>query len=139
MFYNNLKELPIKYYSNKDFDNAINTIVTDMFDFTGVSGQNQNKNSCSYILKEKDNNIIFQCLASSIEKEMLEISFKNKMLLVETKDNPKDLPFFRSLNYSLKLKKEINSDSSFASLKNGVLTVTMPLKEDQKEKKIRFK
>lgn len=139
MFYNNLRDLPIKYYNSKDFDNAINSIVTDMFDFTGTTSQNQKNNSYSYVLREKDDNVIFQCLAPSVEEEMLEISFKNKMLLVETKESPKDLPFFKALNYSLNLKKEIDTDTSYASLKNGVLTVTMPFKEDQKEKKIRFK
>ena len=108
-----------------------------MFNFTG--SPNQSNNSYNYVLKEKDSNVIFQCLAPSVEEEMLEISFKNKMLSVETKNSQKDLPFFQELNYSLNLKKEIDTDSSFASLKNGVLTVTMPLKEDQIEKKIRFK
>lgn len=136
MFYNK-RDLPIKYYNSKDFDSAINSIVTDMFNFTG--SPNQSNNSYNYVLKEKDSNVIFQCLAPSVEEEMLEISFKNKMLSVETKNSQKDLPFFQELNYSLNLKKEIDTDSSFASLKNGVLTVTMPLKEDQIEKKIRFK
>ena len=134
MFNTVFGELPIRYYNNKDYNNTIEALITDTLKLTG-----SNHYTHSYTLKEEENNLIFDCLAPSINKEQIDISIKNRQLTIKTLDEVKNLPYFTPLNFTIKLKKDINPDNSFARLQNGVLKIIMPVKEDLSGKKILFK
>jgi len=133
MFSTIFGEFPINYYTCRDYSKAIDAITNDVLSFTS------SMNTSSYSLKEIENNIIFDCVAPSITKEDLIISFKDRNLSIKTVGETKDLPYFTPINISLPLRKDIDVKSSFAELEKGVLKITMPLKEDNEENKISFK
>lgn len=136
MFETVFGEFPVRYYNYKDFDKTITDLVADTLKFTG---ENKRSNISSYTLKEIDNNIVFKCLAPSITKDLIDISIKDRVLKIKNLEEANSLEFFSSLNFTFNLSKEVDSSNSFAELVNGVLIVTMPLKESSSEKKITFK
>lgn len=100
-----------------------------------------NKNTFSinsYKLFEKDNNIVFKCLAPGLDKEDIDISFNNKNLYIKSNSEKIDKDFKLSFNDSIYLYKSINAKESFAKLDKGILTVTMPLHRKEENKKISF-
>lgn len=133
MFSTVFGEFPVNHYSYKDYSKAIDALTNDVLNFTSSASNS------SYSLKEIDGSIVFDCIAPSITKENLTITFKDRKLAVKTIGETKDLPYFTPINISLPLRKDIDVKNSFAELENGVLKITMPLKEDAKEKKISFK
>ena len=133
MFSTVFREFPVDHYTYKDYSRAIDAITNDVLNLTSSAI------TSSYSLKEIDDAIVFDCIAPSITKDHLSITFKDRKLVVKSVGETKDLPYFTPINISLPLKKDIDVKSSFAELENGVLKITMPLKEDVKEKKISFK
>lgn len=133
MFNNVFGEFPVYHYTYKDYSRAIDALTNDVLNFTSSSS-----NAC-YSLKESDNSFVFDCIAPSITKENLSITFKDRKLTVKSLGETKDLPYFKPIDVSLHLRKDIDIKSSFAELENGVLKVIMPLKESIKESKIIFK
>ena len=92
-----------------------------------------------YKLYEENNNIIYKCLAPSFEEKDLDIKIDNKTLVIKSTiaDNEK-LDFNCFSDQALKLKKAVDPDTSYAALSQGVLTVTMPIREDLKTSNIKF-
>ena len=133
MFSTVFGEFPINHYTYRDYSKAIDALANDVLSFTSL------ESTSSYSLKEIEGSIVFDCIAPSITKENLSITFKDRKLAVKTVGETKDLAYFKPINIFLPLRKDINVKSSFAELENGVLKITMPLKEDAKEKKISFK
>lgn len=133
MFNSVFGEFPVNHYTYKDYSRVIDTLTNDVLNLTSSAS------STSYSLKEKDGAIVFDCIAPSITKENLTITFKNRKLAIKTIGEIKDFPYFSPINISLPLNKDIDVKSSFAELEKGVLKITMLLKEDSKENKINFK
>lgn len=133
MFNTIFGEFPINYYTCRDYSKAIDALANDVLSFTS------SVSTTSYSLKEIDNNIVFDCIAPSITKEDLIISFKDRNLSIKTSNKLKDLPYFTPINMSLPLRKDIDIKSSFAELEKGVLKITMPLKTNDEENKISFR
>lgn len=133
MFSTVFGEFPVNHYTYRDYSKAIDALANDVLNFTSL------ENTSSYSLKEIEDSIVFDCIAPSITKENLSITFKDRKLLVKSVGETKDLPYFKPINISLSLRKDIDVTTSFAELENGVLKITMPLKEDLKENKISFK
>ena len=134
MFNNVFGEFPVYHYAYKDYSRAIDALANDVLSFTSSSS-----NTSCYSLKEVDNSFVFDCIAPSITKENISISFRDRKLTVKSTGETKDLPYFKPINVSLQLRKDIDIKSSFAELENGVLKIIMPLKESPKENKISFK
>ena len=96
-------------------------------------------NTQSYKLFEEDNNIIFNCLAAGISQDDIDITFDKKKLLVKSLKS-EDSKFFKSkINESITLNRSIDINNSFAKLKEGILTVTMPIDKNDTKHKISFK
>lgn len=133
MFNTVFGEFPVNHYTYKDYSRAIDALANDILNLTSST------HSSSYMLKEEEGALVFNCIALNVTKENLSITFKDRKLIVKTASEIKDLPYFTPINLSLPLKKDIDVESSFADLSNGVLTIKMPLKEDSREKKINFK
>jgi len=133
MFSTVFGEFPANHYNYKDYSRAIDTLTNDILSLTS------SVNTSSYSLKEVDGSIVFDCIAPSVTKDHLSITFKDRNLGVKSVGETKGLPYFTPINITLPLRKDIDVKSSFAELENGVLKITMPLKEDSKEKKISFK
>ena len=133
MFSTVFGEFPVNHYTYKDYSRAIDALTNDVLNLAS------SVNTSSYSLKEVDGSIVFDCIAPSITKDHLSITFKDRKLGVKSVGETKGLPYFTPINISLPLRKDIDVKSSFAELENGVLKITMPLKEDAKEKRISFK
>ena len=92
-----------------------------------------------YKVFEEDNNIIFQCLAAGVSQDNIDITFDKKRLCVKSLDNKENKLFKSNINESIILNKSIDVDNSFAKLKEGILTVTMPIDKKDTKHKISFK
>lgn len=133
MFNTIFGEFPVNSYINKDYSRAIDSLANDVLKLTAYS------QASSYSLKEIGDSLIFDCVAPSIEKENLSITFKDRKLIIKTVGETKGLPYFMPINLALPLRRNIDIKSSYAELTNGVLKITMPVKEETKENKISFK
>lgn len=122
-------------------DTIFNTLIKDLSQPYATyayypTTQNRTK---QYKVFEEDNNIVFQCLAAGVSQENIDITFDKKRLCVKSLDD-KDNKFFKSnINESIILNKSIDVDNSFAKLKEGILTVTMPIDKKDTKHKISFK
>ena len=122
-------------------DNFLNTLMQEL-SFSTYNQPKYESISCKrnyYKIFEKDNNIVFKCLAPGISKENIDISFNNKSLIVKSDNKIFDNDFKSVLNEKINLVKSIDSDKSYASLNQGILTVTMPVSNKDVAKKISFR
>ena len=110
------------------------SIVSDLFsDFRDTYP----KEETSYKLYEEEDKLIFKCLAPSVEQKDLDLKIDAKSLSIKLSLEDKlDLYSFNDIN--LKFKKEIDTSSSYAQLDKGVLTVTMPIREELKMVPVKF-
>ena len=72
---------------------------------------------------------MLKCLAPSYEEKDIELFIEGKILEVKSNKKKFDADFNFDINNKFKLFKEVDSKQSFASLMNGVLTITMPIKK----------
>lgn len=90
-------------------------------------------------LYEKEGNIIYSCLAPSLEEKDIDVKIDDKSLSVKCiKDSKEEMEFNCFSNRKIKFKKYIEPNESFAKLEKGVLTVTMPIKDDLKMTSVKF-
>ena len=74
-----------------------------------------------------------------MSKENIDISFDKKSLIIKSDNKRFDKDFKSVLNEKINLLKSIDSDNSYASLNEGILTVTMPVSNKDVAKKISFR
>ena len=124
-------------------DTIFNTLIKDLSQvpYSSYSYYPEAKSSTkSYKVFEEDNNIIFKCLAAGISQDDISITFDKKKLLVKSSLNNSDNNIFKSnINESITLNRTIDINNSFANLKEGILTVTMPIDKNDTKHKILFK
>lgn len=94
--------------------------------------------SSSYKVVEQDNNIVFKFLAPGIKKEDVDITFDRKKLIIKSIEDSGDKDFKINFNESISLYKSVDIDKSYASLNQGILTVTMPIDKKERTRKISF-
>ena len=97
--------------------------------------------NCSkqYEVFEENNNIVFKCLAAGLSQKDIDITFDRKKLCIETKKKDADKSFTSVINKRVSLNRSIDVKNSFAKLKEGILTITMPLDKNDSKQKISFK
>ena len=93
----------------------------------------------SYKIFEKEDEIIFKCLAPGINKDNLDISFDNDFLVIKSLYEIEKDDFKIKLDKRIYLDKTIDSSKSFANLEQGILTIIMPLNKKNTKQKISFK
>ena len=97
------------------------------------------RNKSDYKLYEEDNTIIFKCLAPCYEEKDFDIKIDNKTLEVKSNLEDKDsLDFDYLVDKTFKFQKDINPITSYAKLEKGILTITMPIKEDNQKTAVKF-
>ena len=107
----------------------LNTLSTDFY----------SRNKSEYKLYEEDNKIIFKCLAPCHEEKDLDIKIDNKTLEIKSNVEDKDsLDFKYIVDKTFKLKKDIDTEKSYAKLDKGMLTITMPVSEKSQKTLINF-
>ncbi len=93
----------------------------------------------SYKVFEENNSIVFKCLAAGVSEKDIDITFDKKKLCIKTSSNENNKVFKSSINESIMLNRSIDIKNSFARLKEGILTVTMPIDKKDTKHKISFK
>jgi HSP20 family protein len=96
---------------------------------------------------EDENNYIFEFEVPGLEEKDIEISVENRILKVagERKTEEKSENGFRSerrygkFSRSFRLPETADSEKIAANLKSGILTITVPRKEESKPRKIDVK
>ena len=100
---------------------------------------NDHTKTSSYKLYEEENNIIYKCLAPSMETNDLDIKIDNRVLEIKSKkENENNRHFYVNVNNRLKLSKNIDAEHSFANLEKGILTITMPIAKSSQKTKVKF-
>ena len=122
-------------------DTIFNTLIKDLSQVPySYSYYPETKLSAkSYKVFEEDNNIIFKCLAAGISQNDIDITFDKKKLCVKSLNSDNNNFFKSSINESITLNRTIDVNNSFAKLKEGILTVTMPIDKNDTKHKILFK
>jgi HSP20 family molecular chaperone IbpA len=91
----------------------------------------------SYCAFEEDNKVIIKVLAPEFEKADLDINITERVLEIKsTKDDLSKKSFMIPINERFKLTKSVDTTQSSANLKNGVLSVIMPIKSQFHKRKI---
>lgn len=93
----------------------------------------------SYKIFEEEDKIIFKCLAPGIDKDNLDISFDKDFLVIKSLYKIEKDDFKIKLDKKIYLDKTVDASKSFASLEQGILTITMPLNQKNNKQKISFK
>ena len=123
-------------------DTIFNTLIKDLSQVPCSSysyypaTQSSNK---SYKVFEEDNNIVFKCLAAGISQDDIDITFDKKKLCVKSLSNKGNEHFKSNIDERITLNRTIDVNNSFAKLKEGILTVTMPIDKNDTKHKISFK
>lgn len=124
-------------------DTIFNTLIKDLskspYGSYSVYYPSSQLSDKAYKVFEEDNNIIFKCLAAGISQNDIDITFDRKKLSVKSLNNEENKFFKSSIDESITLNRTIDVKNSFAKLKEGILTVTMPIDKNDTKHKISFK
>lgn len=86
------------------------------------------ESTCSDIEKQ-DDKYVFRSKAIGLENNDINIDIKDSILEIKTNDEKKG-KWITSINKKIKVGSKIDVNGISANLKNGVLEVIMPLKEE---------
>ncbi|MFO7849967.1 MAG: Hsp20/alpha crystallin family protein [Spirochaetia bacterium] len=100
-------------------------------------------------VKDKEDNLEVRCDLPGVDKKDVDISVSGNTLTIkgeksEEKED-KESTYYRkeswsgSFQRSVTLPDSVNPDKADATMKDGVLTLTLPKKEEEKRKKINVK
>ena len=120
------------------------TVLEDLlrtkFYLANVNAQNANKplsNCTCSVLKEKDR-FVFESEAMGLLKEDIEMSIKNKYLVVKSKKSCKKTKMFSEIDCSVYVGDNIDKEKVSAELEKGVLVIVLPFIESKKDFEISF-
>ena len=123
-------------------DTIFNTLIKDLSQVPYSSYSNHSSYEDrlrGYKVFEENNNVVFKCLATGVSQKDIDITFDKKKLHIKTLDNKTNDAFKSNINEVITLNRSINVKSSFAKLKDGILTITMPVDKNDTKHKISFK
>tara|TARA_B100000035_G_C20781128_1_gene456908 strand:+ start:76 stop:444 length:369 start_codon:yes stop_codon:yes gene_type:complete len=118
-------------------DAVLTSLLRDL-NYSCYYSDHSSRVSSSYRVVEQDNNIVFKFLAPGIKKEDVDITFDRKKLIIKSIEDSGDKDFKINFNESISLYKSVDIDKSYASLNEGILTVTMPIDKKERTRKISF-
>ena len=119
------------------FDLLYNNLLKEV-ENTGVktSLKRSYTSSSSYSLVKEKDAVIFQTLATGLNESDIEMCIENKKLHVSGKSEEKG-QFISSFDFKLPVG-DVQADLTSAELKQGILTIRMPIQEDKKAVNISF-
>lgn len=92
----------------------------------------------SYRLVNEKDKAVYTAAALGLDKEDIDMSFKNKHLIVKSKKDKTNSSLLSTLNHSLYVGDDVDKDSIKASLERGILTIEIPFKENKQDFSIKF-
>lgn len=126
--------------------------INDLFTFdryTGSSGLFDRTVSPALDVVERDEEFVVTCDLPGVDLKDLDISVSENVLTIKGEKHDdkeqKDLKVYRKETWeggfqrTLSMPKSIDSARTSASLKNGVLTITLPKKEEVRPRQISVK
>ncbi|MFP4179822.1 MAG: Hsp20/alpha crystallin family protein [Spirochaetaceae bacterium] len=100
-------------------------------------------------IKDKEDSVEVRCDLPGVDKKDIDISVSGNTLTIKGEKNEekeeKESNYYRkeswsgSFQRSVALPDSVDPDKADASMKNGILTLTLPKKEDERRKKISVK
>ena len=116
----------------------LENIMNDTICPRGKKGAYNFKTSTSkYDVKKEKDAIIFRAEAMGLKKIDINMSVKNKHLIVKSNNENKDL-FASRIDCSVYVGDDISLPDVTAELDFGVLTITLPIKESKLDTTINF-
>mgnify|MGYP006299490397 CR=1 FL=1 len=132
--------------------NRLQDEINRLFNYdysNGMSGLFDRHISPAIDVVEKSNDIVVYCDLPGVSKEDVDISLANNVLTIkgekrseEKKDESKSYrneTWAGSFQSTISLPEVVNPDKVNASMKDGVLTITLAKQEDKKPKQIEVK
>lgn len=92
----------------------------------------------SYRLVNEKDKAVYTAAAMGLGKEDIDMSFKNKHLIVKSKKDMSNANLLSSLNHNIYVGDDVDKDSIKASLEKGILTIEIPFKENKQDFSIKF-
>jgi len=140
----------VKWTPNRSMFNLANDVFDNFFRTESLMGRSRESWYPTVDIEETDNNYIVTLELPGMKKEDVKISFQDDILSVsgekkienEEKDNGNYHYFerrFGKFERSFRINSDIISDKIEATMKDGVLTVSLPKAEITKPKQIEVK
>ena len=120
-------------------DTIFNTLIRDFDQPPYTSYPSYETRVRGYKVFEENNNVVFKCIATGVTEKDIDITFDKKKLHIKTSNNEISDVFKSNINEVITLNRSINVKNSFAKLKDGILTITMPVDKHDTKHKISFK
>lgn len=118
-------------------------------DFWPTTNLGNFSQSLDFDLYEEDGNIVVEVPVPGVPEDKVEVSIEGNVLMVnasneETEERKSKKSMYkgsrqRTFNYSVSLPRMVNAKDANASIKDGVLQVTIPVAEEEKRKRIEVK
>ena len=116
----------------------LENIMNDTIYPKGRKGVYNFKSSISkYDVKKEKDTIIFRSEAMGLKKTDIEMTVKNKHLIVKSKSENKEL-FASRIDCSVYIGDDVSLPDANAALEDGLLTITLPISESKRDTTINF-
>jgi HSP20 family protein len=110
--------------------NSFNNLFDDFFDFS-IPKTEKHSN-----VEKTENEFILTTTLPGFKKEEIQISTENNILKISAKCNKKLNWLKEEYNQSYSLEDNIDTEKISAKLEDGILIITLPIKEKVKPKTI---
>ena len=116
------------FYTTDKLDELIESLMK-----TNTSSFNRSR---KYETETTDDGIVLTIETPGYNKNLIDVIVEDKMLIIKGKSNSGSLDGFKE---KFSLSDKFNNDDIEASVVDGVLTVTVPYKEESKPRKVKVK
>ena len=114
-----------------------NTTMQELFDSLAVLNPNKyNRRNREYETETTDDGVILTIETPGYNKNLINVSVEDNMLIVEGKSNSGNLDGFKE---RFTLNDKFDGDGVEAKVIDGILTVSVPFKEETKPRKVKVK
>lgn len=117
--------------------NELDNFIKDAVYYKPKSSYNLKMNFSNYNLKKEKDNIVFKSEAMGLQKSDIEMSIKNRHLIVKSKKNDKD-SFTSNIDCNVFVGDDVSLPDATATLDQGILTIVIPTKINDKVTSINF-
>jgi len=111
--------------------------IDELFNSLAVLNPNKyNRRSRKYETETTDDGVTLTIETPGYNKNLINVSVEDKMLVVEGKSNSGNLDGFKE---RFTLNDKFDGDGVEAKIVDGILTVNVPFKEETKPRKVKVK
>jgi HSP20 family protein len=96
----------------------------------------QAQNEIKAHIEDKDENVVISIALPGFSKDNLDIKVEEDMLTIASKEEKESYFTPKTFEKKYKLSNKIDSEAISASFENGILSLTLPRKEEAKKKSL---